>query len=92
MRYCKPLEHLQEQHDENTNMILRVTLLQVHWSLCSSDSDASRTPEELKGDGNKAYKKGDYQMAIKLYTEALVGSDNNVRAVLSNWSQSAINL
>lgn len=48
--------------------------------------------QELKAKGNDAFKSGDFDKARQFYSLALQSAGGTTRAILSNWSQCAMNL
>jgi tetratricopeptide (TPR) repeat protein len=83
---------------------LRNVLLLIFSSVCRDEQDHGKimeqdilqsngsTAEELKVKGNDAFKAGDYDKARQFYSLALQLAGGTTHAILSNWSQCAMNL
>ncbi|KAL7545654.1 hypothetical protein ACHAWF_009005 [Thalassiosira exigua] len=87
LRYQKALQGLNQQGLDKDEL-LHVALKPTRWE--RGTGKGNQDPDGLKLRGNTAFKCGDFERAIEIYTSALLFSKEDVRAVLSNWSQSSI--
>jgi tetratricopeptide (TPR) repeat protein len=92
LRYQKALKQVLAQHEQSKSTSLRVILEPTLWHSLDNVKPSTKTSEQLKVEGNEAFKCLDYSRASDLYTSALLASDVNVRAVLGNWSQASLEL
>jgi len=91
-RYQKATKQVLAQQEQSKSAALRVVLEPNSWHSPEVTTPSPHSLEQLKNEGNEAFKNRDYERAIETYTTALLASDGNVRAVLGNWSQASLEL
>jgi tetratricopeptide (TPR) repeat protein len=88
-RYHKALAEVMGEHPSKTD-VLNLVLDPTNWKSEQDYSKYSGSADGLKKAGNEAFKCQDYERAVASYTSALLVANKDVRAVLSNWAQAAL--